>query len=363
MSWINENKFAATLAGITAVGSIGLFYLSMQKDTLADEAEQQLKGLLSSEKSLMASSPYPNAANQEEMENSAESFAREALRLQQEFLAYRPESMEDFESPEFTSKLIAYSKSLQALYKENQIGYPDGGFFGFGDYASVAPKQLATAELDYQLRASQWLFTQLAEVKPEKLINVVRPQMPVELEAAPPKIEKPKRQNRRNNKANRTSKRSTPKAAVAVYDTMPMEISFLCTEKQFTDFYEKLANSEEFCFAVRSLRIQNEVGRPPSADDAKFEEAIDESKSEISFDDFTTEEEVEAPAGEEVEPTESEFEEEESVDTAQILKQVLGSEKINVYMKLDLLLLKPESEVGLGKAAGLKTQPANETKK
>ena len=53
---------------------------------------------------------------------------------------------------------------------------------------------------------------------------------------------------------------------------MPVELAFTASEASMRNFLKEMANSKEYLYAIRSLRIRNEKQNAPSPKDAAFQD-------------------------------------------------------------------------------------------
>ena len=126
---------------------------------------------------------------------------------------------------------------------------------------------------------------------------------------------------------------------------MPVELAFTTSEASLRDFLKAMVNSEKYFFSIRAVRLRNERQTPPSVKDADFPDGgggggvgAATPAGADPFGDFVIPgddapegdggDDVEAPAAAPV------------ADGGRILKQVLGSEKLHVYISFDILLIK-----------------------
>jgi len=334
MSWIQENKFTAALAGVTAVGSIALISLSMGKGDDIASAQMKLNKALRNEKSIQSAQPFPNRENLEKKQSTVNDYEKGARDLQRQFAAYRPKAkdVEDFAPDKFSAIVSSYRNRLNEKFKKNGVELPDQCVYGFEAYANKFPRSEATGELSYQIKAMEWLFTELASNKPEALLNVVRAKF--DLESAPVKS---------------TSGQGGAALNEPVYYAMPLELSFRSDEKSLSKFLAEIANTDKYPFVIRSLHIQNERMTPPTEGDAQFEKAakVDAVDDIFGFaPNFATEgdsgvaaEGLDRKVAEAALPVVDMPRVGDDNDDARLLKPVLGSEKVNVFLKLDLILL------------------------
>ncbi|MFD2160435.1 Amuc_1100 family pilus-like protein [Rubritalea tangerina] len=337
MSWIQENKFAAALAGVTLVGSGVLISLSMGKGDDFKSAKTQLKKALKQEAELQAVQPYPNQANLANKTDIVDDYSQASRDLGAKFAAYKPDAkvVEDFAPDRFSKIVSEFRERLDESFKGNDVELPERCVYGFEAYASKFPRPEATGELNYQVQATEWLLGELAKQKPEALLNVVRKKLEVESAPARPATRK---NNRRAAEVEEEEK--------ALIE-MPMELTFRCTEAELSEFLSVIANTEKYPFVIRAVRVQNERMTPPTTGDARFETpAAPAADDSFGFENFVIEEDVaEGEEGAEVTEEAVEVEEQDVPEVAndnddtRVILPILGAEKVNVFLKLDLILL------------------------
>jgi len=334
MSWIQENKFTAALAGATAVGSIALISLAMGKGDDLDAAKTALKKALRHEAEVQSIQPYPNKKNLDEKVSIVDDYVKRAEELRNEFAAYRPSSkmIANFAPDKFSGIVSGYRSRLDEQFKAEGVILPEQCVYGFEAYSSKFPRPEATGRLNYQIKAMEWLMTSLAEQQPEALLNVVR--RGLDFESSPV-------EEKRGAKSN---------ASKPAYYAMPLDLTFRCDERQLNAFLASIANAEKYPFVIRAVRVQNERMTPPTSSDAKFQAPAPEPSADAF--DFGAEFAIEGESSEEGAVVAPDAEPEVAVDLPEVandnddtrlLLPILGDEKINVFLKLDLILL---NEVG-----------------
>lgn len=349
MSWYQENKFAATLLGVTAVVSGVLVYLGMGASSEAAAANQKHQAAVSKINSLQAAKPYPNLENKELLADSLAAFAADAKKFQDTMLKFRPEVLPKLSPTEFSSEVSKHTNKLTAYFKSKKVALPEKPkvYFGMEDYATKMAPVTATRILNYQRQALDWLFTSLADSGIDSLENVYRAQVAEKLGKPPtPAPTKKKKSNKKN--------RPGATALTSVYDGLPIEIIFTGTEASLQKFVTQVSAGDEYFFAIKMMKISNEEQEPVTISKATFAPPVAP--------------EAPAPEGEEgaaepegvfgdglgdgfdlggVEGFDLEVDKE-------IIKQVIGDEKITVFMQLELVLFKDAASVpipGLNKAA------------
>ena len=219
--------------------------------------------------------------------------------------------------------------------------------FGFEKYAKIQAAPYATSKLNYQLEAIQWLLEKLAENEPKAIINIRRELLDVE--KGPPPALSAKKNAQRGNQAGKPKDEK-------IFEAMPVELAFTASEASMRNFLKEMANSKEYLYAIRSLRIRNEKQNAPSPKDAAFQ-AKKTANDSAEF--FVPEEndvfggfalpDVDSEEGDN--PDVADIEQNDRQITPKpdprsndehILKQVMGDEKINIHINFDILLIKGE---------------------
>jgi len=344
MSWIQENKFVAGLAGVTAVIGGAILYFGNAQGNAYDEKMLEFDGLKSEHTKLAKAKPYPDSQNLKIREDLIQQYGDVIGNMRKALIGYQPGKLEKLTPVQFSEAKVKMQTELRAAFDSANTTLPENCGFGFKKYVVNMPKATATARLNFQLNAMQWALSKLAESKPEALINIRREDLAVESGAvatpAPVRRGRPGRANRGG--PNGAASDNKP------YVLMPVELAFTTTEAALRDFLKEMANSKEYYYAIRAIRIRNEKQTAPTIKDANFPDGGGGGGAATTPDD---------PFGGIVFPDKGEDGAEEGddpeavpaakpvVDGERILKQVLGSEKLNVYMTFDILLIKGDRAV------------------
>lgn len=313
MSWIQENKFTAGVLGAAVVVSGVLFYLGYSARSEASEIRSKANAAVAETNRLKLKKPFPTSENKQLVITKVQNFTKEALAFQDSLLAFRPAEMPKLTPNQFGAKVSEHRENLAKYYREKGVELREGGkevAFGLEVYADGKMARAdATRVLNYERKALDWMFRKLADAGPDSLDNVYRTQITEEsAPAAQPR-------GASNNRSRNTKVES-------VYRAMPIEVTFTGTEAAMKEFIKELSNSEEFFFITRSVRIHNLDDESPDVSEGKFKEAP-AAIDGFGGADFTALDAVDEP----------------------ILKQVTGTEKIKVHLKLDLVLFHEASEV------------------
>ncbi len=323
MNWIKENKFLAALCGGTLLGVILLVvvgYSGSSRYAAAQEAYESAAGDASGyEKGPL----YPVQENLNAKNKALDDYRKSAEELQKAFAPYRPEAITNVSPQEFTNKLLAANAETRKAFEDNKVIVPEPYFVGFEKYKTTLASGTSTGILDYQLGGIQQIMLALAKAKPKELKNVVRPELPEE-----------------------SGKTYEPGDAVA--RPFPLEITFTGPEKSAREFVTALTKLDGRYAVVRVLRISNEKKDPPRSADAQFEKPAVKPAAGGGNDIFSSDFVL---PGEEAAPAETPATPEEVVpeaaevpaigDSGRILSPVLGSEDVQVFLRIDLLEFLP----------------------
>ncbi len=313
MTWIQENKFAVTLLGVSAVASGALFYVGMNARTEAKLANQYNIDAIRQVNCLKNAHPYPNADNRTMVKQKVAAFVADAYAFQQELLKFRPAEMPSVSPGDFNQKVGEYVKQLKAYYTEKGVTLPQVTSFGLEAYDRALADKSAIRELEYERNALDWLFKSLADAAPTSLKNVHRQSINAEKNAGVVK---------RNSITTRSNK------VESVYQAMPIELTFTGSEQSLKAFLTTLSKSKGYFFAVRAIRLQNEDTESPDLSKAEFAK---KAVLDVGEDIFG------AALGESDDFAETTNE--------KVIKKLVGDEKLVVYLKLDLLLFKEAKKV------------------
>ena len=330
---MKENGFAIGLLIGTLVIGGGLVALGVSQGKRYAGVQSEYEGVKSDVERMAKVRPFPTEENLEERKTEVKTFRGKVEGLQNTFQNFRPEEMEKISPSEFQNRLVAKTAAIKTLFEEKRISFPEQFGFGMEGYLETLANPDATAKLNYQLEALDWLFRELAEVETYEIRNLVREGLPSE------------------SGLDWTESFNENREPVPLAQSLPMEIVFLADEPAVNAFINSLEDSKKYFFTVDMVRISNENTSAPVRAQAELEE-FEEVEEEPAaggggfgnFGDFQFEEEPAEPAeGEAAEPAaeaapEIENEEEEIIQTGRILGQILGNEGIYVGLQLRLLL-------------------------
>lgn len=310
-----ENRFPIILGAGTAVVVGALAYWGISSSGKYGAAKDDYDAAAAEISRLTRGDAYPDAANVSAKEKAVSEYRAGVDEMQKTFDKYRATKLENVGVDDFGDALRVARRELAEKFEASETEMPADAHLGLGVYTRETVNAKNTGVLLYQLKAFEYLFDSLAKARITKLTNIYRPQLPEE-------------------------RGSEVDLQGRSYREHPIEISFVGRESSLRDFLSALDDSEEYSYVVRSLRVRSSKQVPPNARDAKFEQPKEETEAANPFGagGFAFPEDEEEPAAEE--ETAEVVEEEadtSSQDSSQILKQVLGDEMVEVFVRIDVI--------------------------
>lgn len=314
-----ENKFPIILGSVTAVLVGGLAYWGISSSGKFETAKQDYDTGVSELRRLTSGPAYPNDDNVSAKKKAVSEYRASIEQLQTTFDKYRAPKLTNVGVDDFGDALRKAREEFVEKFEQAGTEIPADSHLGLGVFTRETVDKQDTGLLLYQLGAFKELFDNLAEAKPAEILNIHRPRLPEET----------------GGKFDYKGKTYRPHA---------IEVTFTGREESLRKFLEGLDDSEKFYYVVRTLRIKNERDTAPNAKDARFEApkaaAPEAPSSPFGGDGFffeeETEEDSEGEAEEEV-VVEEAPDPEPTGDSSQILKQVLGDELIEVFIRIDVI--------------------------
>ena len=307
MNWIKENKFLAALSGGTLVGVILLVLVGLQGVNRYQASQDSFSTFVTEAAEFEQLALYPKDENRDGKTKALEDYRKSVDLVQSTFEPFRPKEIQNVSPQEFTDRLLAANTQVLKAFEDAGTVVPEAFFLGFERYRTSLAASSTTGILDYQMTSVKNLMLALAKAEPSELRNIYRQSL-VEEDGQP----------------------FVPLNS-AVHRSFPMEVTFIGTEESLRKFLTSLSKTENGYFVIRSLRVTNQKKDAPKISDAKFE--TPQPAASESDDSAPTNGTAEAAA----KPI--------SVDSSQILSQVLGNEKIQVFLRLDLLQFLPAKKL------------------
>jgi hypothetical protein len=341
-----EKSFIGVLAGISIACIGGLYFWASKGASRYDEAKDKFATVSADIARMTKMSPSPTAENLAGKSKALTEYKSSATELAAKLNAFRPEALTSTDPQTFTDTLVKVAGESKKAYEDiglkaegENSGIPKTFYLGFEAYTDTQAKGEATGLLAYELGAISELHASLAAAKPHRLLNFHRETL-----------------------AEESGKAYVPTPGLP-YRVMPIEVAFSGSEKSLREFVNSLQTSKKHFYLVRSMRILNEKQSAPKASDVQFGKASAASGAGAApaggiFDTafvLPGEEPAKKAPAPETPPasapgaTPAPAPAPKSNDTGKILEQVLGSENIEVFLRIDILLFADEAKAEVPK--------------
>ena len=326
MSWIQDNKFIVVLSGVTLAGAAALAFVGMRESSRYAAASERYQEASTKAEGSVSLPLYPSPANRDGKAKALADYRESVTGLQTAFGKFRPPVFQNVAPQEFTTRLKSANTEIRTAFEAGKTTVPEAFFSGFEGYTDALARENATGLLDYQLGAAKEMLLALAAAKPTALVNLYRPRLPEE---------------------DGTAWTAGP---TDVSRSLPFEITFSGPEKSARDFLSSLAKSEKYYYVIRTVRIANEKKSPPLSSDAKFDPVAPPPSSGADASGAAGFVLPDAPAAEggpaaAPAPAPAPAPAAPAADSGRVLSQVLGSEDVQVFVRLDVLQFLPVKEL------------------
>jgi hypothetical protein len=180
MSWIQENRFAAGLGGITAAGAIGLIFWGVSAGSKYNEAKDAYAAAADAVAQMEGEKLYPNDDNRQAKKKAVEDYAKAVEDLQKAFKTFSSPTPPNVEPSEFTEALLKAKEAVAKSFADAGCEIPAEFFLGYEAFTNSPVKKEATGILGYEMEGIGQLLRYLADAAPAKLVNIHRPTLPEE---------------------------------------------------------------------------------------------------------------------------------------------------------------------------------------
>lgn len=326
MSWIKDNKFLVTLGGSTLVAAVALFVVGSNGRARYQSALADFSSAADEATKFERLPLYPNEVNRDGKSKALDEYAEAVGKLQEAFGKFRPDELKNVSPQDFTTELKGVNEEVLKAFDASQTKLPETFFCGFENYKEKLALTGSTGILSYQLGGIRNVLMALAKAGASELKNLHRVPLPEESGG----VYEP--------------------AAGDVARPLSLEITFTGSEKSVRRFLSSIANTDSQFVVVRSLRVANAKKMPPRASDAQFDKSTTTAKPAKPAADegdegfFPSDDEAAdagADAGEKAGKKAEPEEKPAPATSSRTLFQVLGTEELQVFLRLDLMLFLP----------------------
>jgi hypothetical protein len=253
MNWVRENRFLTGFFAVmlVALGVLGWLLTSAkaryeEASTAYDEKAQELNRL-------QGLNPFPNAQNLKAME-AQKAEASTAIAGLQTKLATKSFPFEPMTPEQFQDKLRASVTAVVAKAAEARMRLPEKFYLGFDRYETEPPDEALAVPLGHQLKAIEWVITQLIENRAIELRSLTRDELPNERGAKtrPETADAPAK----GGKGEKGSKTSVAKHG--------FEVVILIEQNPFSNFLNTVVSAQApQLYVPRLVVVRNEKDKGP----------------------------------------------------------------------------------------------------
>lgn len=245
MNWFKENPFLTGLVVVTLAAAAALGYLISQSVSAYSTSCESYTAAIDKLHKLQNKVPFPSEANQKALQAGLDSYSARIQAFQSQLAKMKIPLDEKITPQQFQDGLRAAVNDIRAKAEAGGVGLPANFYFGFDQYQTQVPSELAAPALFRQFRVIQSIITRLVDFKVASVDAVVRPPLPEELGTKQPE----------------GSKKSD--AQEPVLKKLPFDLAFTAEQGKFRVAFNSLLGSDQFLI-VRSVGIQNTNPQAPS---------------------------------------------------------------------------------------------------
>lgn len=275
--------------------------------------------------------PFPNKDNSEALAAKRDEYQGAVQELFENLQSFQPELNTQLSGTEFQRRVSERVQAFRSFAREGGLAIeePESFQMGFDIYSNQIPAPELVPVLDYELEAIERLLRELVEVSADELALFERDPIPGEPGGA----------------------QSQDSGVVHKY---PIRMRFRADYAGFQRFINSLANDKTFFYIVRVLKVRNDQKEGPiklgaqEGSDSDIPMLIhSETQQLASYEQL-------AEWGWDVDPREEVLErarEEGFLESKTDARVLMGQEKLNVFMVVDIVRFLSPEEVEAAKQA------------
>ena len=126
MSWIQENKFVAGLAGATAVIGGAILFFGVSQGSAYNKKLEDFEELKGRYVKLEEGKPYPTSGNLSDREDGIADYEAAIKDVRNLVTGYRPEKLERMTPEQFKDVRVKMEAELQQAFKDAGTTLPEG---------------------------------------------------------------------------------------------------------------------------------------------------------------------------------------------------------------------------------------------
>lgn len=266
MNWIRENKFLTGFLAVLIVGAVVLGYLLYSAMGENAEVQDRYTAQAAELHRLQTLAPYPSEANLKTMREQKQEVTDAATSLHKTLseIQLPPQAMT---ATQFQDTLRTAVSGVAAKAKTNNAKLPDKFYLGFDTYQNSLPPERAAAALGSQLRAIELAVNLLLDAKVDSVNALQRTPLPDEGGAGASAGAAAETRGAGPGAANRGGeqrRQGGPQAAShSLVNKVPFEIEFTADQNRFRKFVNDLVTSKQQFYILRTITVKNQNPTPP----------------------------------------------------------------------------------------------------
>lgn len=321
MNWIRENKFLTGYLVVLIIGVIVLAILLFTSWSKNSTNSAQYNHQVAELHRLQGLAPYPDQKNLTALKTQKSDYIQQVEQLQTKLEGMQA-PVEKTSPEEFQSKLHEAVLDIRQKAGQNGVKLDDKFYLGFDLYRNELPSESQAAGLARELDAIHFVVSDMVGNKIVELKSVSRlPQS--SLTTSPSKTRRPRLR----------SGRSAHSAKTESMQHRSFVVNFTTDQPQFRKVLNDISTASKRFYVIRNIKALNEKQEPPSRSDGS---AFTPSSGSGSTDP--------APAQQPAAPTTaaatsgqgSSAQSAAKKPPVEDLHPVLGTEKLNVTMQIDI---------------------------
>ncbi len=254
MDWVRNNRFMAGFLAFLVVGAGALGYLLYTSyghyNDVAQEYDRQVKEL----QRLQALKPFPDDEGLKKFSEFRQNYAAEVNALQVKLAAYEPPPDKETITPiQFADKLRKTVDDISGAAQGVGMALPTNFYMGFESYRNTPPDAAATPLLSRELDAMTELVQLLIKQRAVSLNLIKRAPLPREPGASNPA-------------AASAASRAGGKPGSDLVVRYPVEIGFTSQPSSFHEVINAITSANRL-YVIQALEIKNKEQKGPLRED------------------------------------------------------------------------------------------------
>lgn len=247
MNRFKENPFLSGLVVATVLLGGILIYLILDASSASAKASEDYSTAVQSLHKLQNRVPFPSPQNLAQLQGDLDQYSAQVTALRAQLAKMAVPLDKSVTPQQFQDGLRVALNELREKAAANAVKLPENFYFGFDQYQTQAPSDVAAPYLKRQFLIIQALVTRLVDFRVQSIDEFKRDLLPQEGNTPPPANAAPRVQE----------------AQDAALKRFPFDITFTAEQGRLRIAFNSLLDPAQFLI-VRSVVIQNSSPVAPS---------------------------------------------------------------------------------------------------